>query len=213
MTAIPLPASPATTAPRAKTVFYVRSVVALSMIATWVTSATSGIALWLALDGRGAYELPASLGLTKHAWNDIHVVASFLAIALTLAHVTVMRRGAVSYARLILTGRRAALTRSIRRPKPIVYLRAAAVVTMLVLVPLGTASGIIPWLASDGRRAGQQLLLFALTKHEWADIHTFVTVAAILVAATHVVVVRAGLVADVRLLVTGQRRAPGRARR
>jgi hypothetical protein len=140
-------------------------------------------------------------------------VASFLAIALTLAHVTVMRRGAVAYARLILIGRRATLTRAIRRPKPIVYVRAAAVVTMLVLVPLGIASGIIPWLAADGRRAGQQLLLFALTKHEWADIHTFVTMAAILVAVTHVMVVRAGLAADIRLLATGQRSAPARARR
>jgi hypothetical protein len=194
-------------------VFYVRSVVALSMIATWIVSAASGIALWLALDGRGAYELPAALGLTQHAWTDVHVAASFLAIALTLTHVTVMRRGAVSYARLLLTGRRATATRAVRRPKPIVYLRAAAVVTMLVLVPLGIASGIIPWLAADGRRAGQQLLLFALTKHEWADIHTFVTMAAILVAATHVLVVRAGLAADVRLLATGQRSAPARGHR
>ena len=213
MTVIPLPVRPAPALPRARVVFYVRSVVALAMIATWIVSAASGIALWLALDGRGAYELPAALGLTKHAWSDLHVVASFLAIALTLAHVTVMRRGAVAYARLILTGRRAALTHAIRRPKPIVYVRAAAVVTMLVLVPLGIATGIIPWLAADGRRAGQQLLLFALTKHEWADIHTFVAMAAVLVAATHVLVVRAGLAADIRLLATGQRSARARARR
>lgn len=210
MTAIPLPAIPSSAARPAKTIFYVRSVVALSMIATWTLSALSGIALWLAADGRAADMLPALLGVTKHAWNDIHVVASVLAVVLTLVHVTVMRRGAISYARLILTGKRSTVSRSARRPKAIVYVRAVVVVAMAILVPLILGSGAIHWLAADGRRAGQQLLLFAVTKHGWADIHTAIAAGASLIAATHVVVVRAGLVADVRLLVTGQRGAPRR---
>ena len=106
MTAIPFTTSPAPAAPRAKTIFYVRSVVALAMITTWTVSALSGLSLWQAADGWRADLLPALLGLTKHAWTDIHVVASFLAIALTITHVTVMRRGVLSYARLVLTGRR-----------------------------------------------------------------------------------------------------------
>jgi hypothetical protein len=209
MTAIPLPAASAAAAPRAKAIFYVRSVVALAMIATWVMSAVSGIALWLAADGRAALEAPAALGLTKHTWMDVHVVASLLAIGLTLVHVTVMRRGVLSYLRLVATGRRnPAAPRPARRPKAVVYARAIAVSVMVGLVPLVILSGLVPWLAPDVRRAGQQLLLLALTKHEWGDVHTAFSMGAILVAMTHVVVVRAGLVTDVRLLVTGQRSAP-----
>lgn len=72
---------------------------------------------------------------------------------------------------------------------------------------------MIPWLAPDVRRAGQQVLLLALTKHEWGDVHTAISMGSILVAMTHVVVVRSGLVADVRLLATGQRSAPRPVRR
>ncbi len=212
MTAIPLSTAPPTTAPRAKSVFYVRSFVALAMIITWTVSALGGLALWLAVDGWRAYELPSLLGLTRHTWTDIHVVASFLAIALTITHVTVMRRGVISYGRLVLTGRRSSRAAATRRPKAVVYVRALAVVTMVALVPVVIASGIVPWLATDGRRAGQQLLLLALTKHEWSDIHTAVAAAVVLVAVTHVVVVRTGLMADVRLLATGQRSAPRGAR-
>jgi len=208
MTAIPQSVIPAFAAPRAKSIFYVRSIVAITMIATWAVSALSGIAMWLAPDGRRAFELPAALGLTKHAWDDIHVVASFLAIGLTLVHVTVMRRGVLSYARLVTIGRRNASTRPARRPRAVVYVRALAVVTMVVVVPLAIVSGVVPWLAPDVRRAGQQILLLALTKRDWVDVHTAVTMGAILVATTHLVVVRAGLMADVRLLATGRRSAP-----
>ncbi len=213
MTAIPFTTSPPPTTPRAKTIYYVRSVVALAMITSWTVAGLSGLALWSAADGWRADLLPALVGLTKHAWSDIHVVASFLAIALTITHVTVMRRGVISYARLALTGRRSPGRSVSRRPKAIVYIRAFAVVAMVVLVPVVMASGVIPWLAADGRRAGQQVLLFAVTKHEWSDIHTAVAAAVALIAVTHVVVVRAGLVADVRLLATGRRSAPRAARR
>ncbi len=81
---------------------------------------------------------------------------------------------------------------------------------MLSLVPAVIASGVVPWHAADGQRSGQQLLLFAVTKHGWADIHTAVSVAAVMLALTHVVIVRSGLAADVRLLATGQRVTPRR---
>lgn len=213
MTAIPLTAIRAAAAPRAKAIFYVRSIVAIAMIAAWVLSGLSGIMLWLAADGRAAIEAPAALGLTKHLWQDIHVVASFLAVGSTLVHVTVMRRGVLSYLRLLLTGRRSATAvRAVRRPKAVVYVRAVAVSLMVGLVPLVIVSGLVPWLAPDVRRAGQQLLLFALTRHEWGDVHTAISMGVILVAMVHVVVVRSGLVADVRLLATGQRSAPRPAR-
>ncbi len=144
--------------------------------------------------------------------NDIRVVASVLAVVLTLVHVTVMRRRVLSYTRLILT-RQARRLRAARRPRAIVYVRAVVVMAMAILVPIILGSGVVHWLAADGRRAGQQILLFAVTKHGWADIHTAIAMGVILIAATHVVVVRSGLVSDVRLLVTGQRSAPRRVRR
>ncbi len=213
MTTVTLTATPIARPTRARLVFYVRAIVAIAMVATWVLSALSGLALWLAMDGPGALETPAALGLTKHAWDDIHVVGSFLAIGLTLVHVSLMRRGIVAYARLIVTGRRSLSTRVVRRPKAVVYVRAVAVAVLVVLVPLAFVSGVVPWLAPEVRRAGQQVLLLGLTKHGWVDVHTAATIGAILVSMTHVVVVRAGLVADVRLLLTGQRSGPRAVRR
>jgi hypothetical protein len=124
-----------------------------------------------------------------------------------------MRRGVLSYARLVTIGRRNTSTRPARRPRVVVYVRALAVVTMVVVVPVAIVSGVVPWLAPDVRRAGQQILLLALTKRDSVDVHTAVTIGAILVATTHLVVVRAGLMADVRLLATGRRSAPRPVRR
>ncbi len=81
------------------------------------------------------------------------------------------------------------------------------------MIPVVAVSGLIPWLAGDGQRSGQQLLLFAVTKRGWADIHTAISIAVALVAITHVAVVRSGLAADIRLLATGQRSSPRRVAR
>lgn len=213
MTAIPLPIASAPTARRAKPIFYVRSIVAMLMIAGWVASAATGVVLWLAADGRGTRELPGLLGATKQAWSDVHVAVSTLAIVLTVTHLLVMRRGVLAYARLILTGQRSATARAGRRPKAIVFVRAVVVVTMLSLVPLVVVSGLVPWLAADGPRSGQQLLLLAVTKRGWGDIHTVVSIAVVGLALTHLAVVRSGLAADVRLLATGQRTRPRPAAR
>jgi hypothetical protein len=208
MTTFPLAARTAA-APRAKTVYYLRALVALAMIGTWIFAATSGAVLWLSPRGQSAQAAPLLLALARSAWIDVHVVSSFLAVALTVTHVAVMRRGALAYLRLVLTGRRR-LSGATRRPKRIVIVRAVLVVVLLVTVPIAIASGIIPWLAADGRRSGQQLLLFAVTKRGWSDIHTYTALGALVVAALHVTVVRMGLVTDLRLLATGQRSAPRR---
>lgn len=210
MTTIPLAAPRAATTPRVNPIYYLRAVVALAMIGAWAVAAASGVVLWAVPVARGIGELTPTLGMVRHTWIDAHVVASFLAVLLTLTHLTVMRRGVLAYARLLLTGQRRA-TGAARRPKRVVFVRAAVVVTMVVVVPLVATSGIIPWLAADGRRSGQQLLLFAMTKRSWADVHTLVSMLALGLAATHILVVKSGLVSDVRLLVTGRRGAPRRA--
>jgi len=210
MTALPLTVASVPPARRAKAILHVRAVVAVAMIGAWAVATASGLLLWLAADGRGAGRLPLLFGATKHTWGDVHVAVAFLAVILTSTHLIVMRRGILAYARLLITGQRNAIKRSTRRPRIIVYVRAIVVVTMLGLVPVVVASGIVPWLATDGQSSAQQILLFAVTKSGWTDIHTAVAIAATLLAVSHLVVVRAGLAADVRLLATGQRSKPRR---
>jgi hypothetical protein len=53
-------------------------------------------------------------GATKHTWVDIRVAVAFLAVILTLAHLVMMRRGVLAYARLLVTGQRNATARSKR---------------------------------------------------------------------------------------------------
>jgi hypothetical protein len=212
VTAIP-PAIVRAPAPRARAIFYVRAVVALAMVGAWAVSAASGILVWLAADGSRSSELRLLFGLTKHAWIDIHVAISALAIFLTITHLLIMRRGVLAYVRLLLTGQRNTATRPARRPKAIVFVRAVVVVAMVSVIPAVVASGVVPWLAGDGQRSGQQLLLLAVTKRGWADIHTAISVTVVALAVAHLVVVRSGLAADVRLLATGQRSSPRRVAR
>ena len=213
MTAIPLTVPSVSPARRAKMTFYIRALVAVAMIGAWVVTAGNGLLLWLAPDGPGAGRLSLLFGATKHTWTDIHTAVAFLAVILTLVHLIVMRRGVLAYARLLVTGQRNAAGPSKRRPRVIVLVRAVVVVTMLGVVPVVVASGIVPWLAADGPRSTEQILLFDVTKRGWTDIHTAVAIAAMLLAVTHLVVVRAGLAADVRLLATGQRSKPRRVAR
>jgi len=202
------PASAVRPAPptRAKGIYYARALVALVMVAAWAVSSVTGLLLWLTPHGQGMRALASAAGLLRSDWTDIHVVASVTAVGLTLVHVTVMRRGALAYLRLVLTGRRRVAV-PVRRPKRIVLVRAALVAGLLVAVPLVVVSGVVPWLAADGPRSGRALLLFALTKRDWADVHMVASMAALAAAASHIVVVRAGLVSDLRLLATGQRSA------
>jgi hypothetical protein len=205
MTASTIAVAPMPPTGRAKPILYVRSMVAVAMIVSWVAAASSGITVWLAADGRGAGELPWLLGASKHTWGDLHVVASFVALALTLTHLTVMRRGVLAYGRLLLTGRRNATANGARRPRSVVYLRAMVIVAMVGVVSIVVVSGIVPWLAAEGPGMGRRLLLLDVTKRGWTDIHTAIATGAILLTAAHVAMSRTGLAADVRLLITGQR--------
>ena len=210
MTTIPLLAARAPTVRGAKPILYARAFVALATIGSWLVSAVSGLVLWLSPHGPGTRYLLTALDLTRSTWIDVHIVASFLAVGLTLIHLTVMRSGVRAYLRLIFLGRGSA-GGGRRRLKPILVVRALLVTTMVVAIPIVFATGLVPWLAPDVRRAGQQVLLFAITQREWTDIHTAVSMFAMAIAATHVTLVRFGLYSDLRLLATGQRSAPRRA--
>ena len=209
MTTIPMLAARAPTVRGVKPILYARAFVALATIGSWLVSAASGLVLWLSPHGPGTRYLPTALDLTRSAWIDVHIVASFLAVSLTLIHLTVMRSGVRAYLRLVFLGRGSS-GGGRRRLKPILVVRALLVTTMVLAIPIVFATGLVPWLAPDVRRAGQQVLLFVFTQREWTDIHTAVSMFAMGVAATHVILVRFGLYSDLRLLATGQRSAPRR---
>jgi hypothetical protein len=105
MTTIPLLAARAPTVRGAKPILYARAFVALATIGSWLVSAVSGLVLWLSPHGPGTRYLLTALDLTRSTWIDVHIVASFLAVGLTLIHLTVMRSGVRAYLRLIFLGR------------------------------------------------------------------------------------------------------------
>ncbi len=76
-----------------------------------------------------------------------------------------------------------------RRPiKPKVYARAIIAIA-LIIVWVGSAfSGLILWLAPEVRRAGQQTLLFNITKENWGDIHFWICVAVVIVTIAHIII-------------------------
>ena len=49
---------------------------------------------------------------------------------------------------------------------------------------MAIVTGVVPWLAPEMRRAGQQILLLVLTKHQWVDLHTAVTMGAIAITSS-----------------------------
>ena len=69
-----------------------------------------------------------------------------------------------------------------------IYTRATVAILLIATWLLSAASGIILWLAPDVHRAGQQLLLFDITKQAWVDIHLWISIAAIIVTLAHIVI-------------------------
>jgi len=66
--------------------------------------------------------------------------------------------------------------------------RAGIGVTLIAVWSVATLTGVLLYVAPDGRRSGQKTLLLGLTKTNWADIHWWVSLAAVAVTVVHVVV-------------------------
>jgi amino acid transporter len=194
---------------RAKATLYARALIALATIGAWAIAGVTGALLWMTPRGAGFGDLAQLGGVTRGAWLDVHVAVSFLAAGLTLAHLIYMRRGVLAYLRLLATGQRRAGPS--RRPVArIVIVRAMLVVGLLSFAAIVTVTGLIPWLGPDGRRSGQQVLASLLTKRSWLDVHLVAGLLIAAIATAHNIVVRHGLLADLWLLATGQRRVPRR---
>ena len=75
-----------------------------------------------------------------------------------------------------------------RHINPKKYARAVIAIA-LIIVWVGSAfSGLILWLAPEVRRAGQQPLLFGITKENWGDIHFWVCAAVVAVTVVHIII-------------------------
>ena len=94
-----------------------------------------------------------------------------------------------------------------RRPiKVKVYTRAIVAILLITVWSLSAFTGLLLWLAPEVRRAGQQLLLFDMTKSEWGDIHFWVCVAVLIVTITHVIIDWKALKGVIRYLTSAHRR-------
>jgi hypothetical protein len=75
-----------------------------------------------------------------------------------------------------------------RTIKPKVYARAIIAIVLIISWSLSAFSGLILWLAPEVRRAGQQPLLFNITKESWGEIHFWISVVVVIVTIVHIIV-------------------------
>jgi hypothetical protein len=80
-------------------------------------------------------------------------------------------------------------------------------VSLALLVSWGIAalSGLILYLAPEGRRSGRTILFLDLTKQGWSEIHTWISFLALGITLLHIVVDWKILVAIIKYLVKGEK--------
>ena len=66
--------------------------------------------------------------------------------------------------------------------------RAAIGITLIAVWAGATLTGVLLYVSPEGRRAGQNEVLFGLTKTTWGDIHWWISLAAVGVTIVHVIV-------------------------
>lgn len=72
---------------------YLRSIIAIAMMAVWSLVVLSGFLLWLAPHGPRSGHRALVFDLTKQEWGELHLYFSLAAIALTIAHLIIDWRG------------------------------------------------------------------------------------------------------------------------
>jgi len=79
---------------------YARAIIAIFLIVAWLSSALSGLVLWLAPDVRQAGLQELLFGITKQNWGDIHFWICVVAVTITVLHIIVdwkALRGIIRY--------------------------------------------------------------------------------------------------------------------
>ncbi|NTV65947.1 MAG: DUF4405 domain-containing protein [Oscillochloris sp.] len=83
-------------------------------------------------------------------------------------------------------------------------LRALIAMALIVLWILAALTGFLLYVAPAGPRSGS-LIMFLLTKAQWADVHFWLSVAASLVTVIHIAIDWKALTACVRFLTSVER--------
>jgi hypothetical protein len=86
-----------------------------------------------------------------------------------------------------------------------IYARAVVAIALIIVWTLSAFSGLILWLAPEVRRAGQQLLLFGITKENWGEIHFWICVAVVIITIIHIIIDWKALRGVIRYLTSGHR--------
>lgn len=68
------------------------------------------------------------------------------------------------------------------------YFRAITAIALIVSWLLSAFSGLILWLAPEVRQAGQQVLLFDITKQSWGEVHFWICIVVVIVTIVHIVI-------------------------
>ena len=92
-----------------------------------------------------------------------------------------------------------------RQIKVKVYARAVTAIFLITVWSLSAFSGLILWLAPEVRQAGNQPLLFGITKQEWGEIHFWICVAVVIVTIIHLIIDWKALRGVIRYLTTAHR--------
>jgi hypothetical protein len=92
-----------------------------------------------------------------------------------------------------------------RKIKVKVYIRAVTAMALIAVWLLSAFSGLILWLAPEVRRAGQQPLLFGITKENWGEIHFWICVAVIVITVFHIIIDWKALRGVIRYLTSANR--------
>lgn len=88
------------------------------------------------------------------------------------------------------------------------YARALTAITMIAVWSLSALTGFLLWLAPIGPRSGRMPLSLGLTKHQWGDIHFWISVAALGVTLIHIAIDWRALLRYIRYF-TSVHRGPG----
>ena len=83
-----------------------------------------------------------------------------------------------------------------------IYIRAIIAILLMVAWISVAFSGIVLWLAPEGRQSGRIPLIFELTKSDWKDIHFYLAMAALGITAVHIVVDWKTLCALIKYMVS-----------
>ncbi len=86
-----------------------------------------------------------------------------------------------------------------------IYVRAIVAIALISVWILSAFSGLILWLAPEVHRAGQQPLLFGITKQNWGEIHFWICVAVVIITLVHIVIDWKALCGVIRYLTSMHR--------